>query len=737
MTSPRITSPDFRPSYLAATIATGAVLLLYLITLSPTTAMWDTSEYMSAAYTFGLPHPPGNPLFILIGRFFSIIPIAPSVAQRINVLAALSSAVAAGVWFLVAERVLASWITRRWPRIVGGALAALVGATSFTVWNQSVVNEKVYTVSLGIFAAIAWLTLRWLDAPDAPKADRNLILVAYLLGLGYANHMAGILPGPAVAIAVLMRRPATILRYRLILTAIAAAILGLTPFVTQPIRSAHFPEINMGQTTGCETRLEASCTFTSETLTRWKEHFNRDQYPKNNLLVRQAPFSAQIGMYWMYFKWQWLRDTHSEHQAWQAILAVVFLVLGLIGGYVHWKRHRVSFWFYGPFLFTITLLFIYLLNFKYGWTQAQHLGITDGALSEVRDRDYFFIWSFSAWSVWVALGLVYIWESLAAMAGNESVAAGKQFVVAPKRRSWLLAAPVLLIALIPLGTNWRSASRAGDTTTRDWAKDLLNSVEPYGVLITGGDNDTYPLWYAQEVEGIRKDVVVAVTSLLNTDWYARQMIRRPIYDYDAAKGPEIYRGKNWPKPSGPPMSMSLQDVAKMPPYIEMPQAQIFREGNIAATIPAGFLSRDQIIVLNIIKDTFPERPMFFSRTAGNYGERLGLESYLLTQGFARKLLPDTVTGVNNNAVLIRGEGWLDVERTFALWKTWEGIGSLKRMHDWTDRASANIPYTYVATGALLAEALNQTGRPKEAEQVYGTALEIAQATRLDELLARR
>jgi len=182
--------------------------------------------------------------------------------------------------------------------------------------------------------------------------------------------------------------------------------------------------------------------------------------------------------------------------------------------------------------------------------------------------------------------------------------------------------------------------------------------------------------------------------------------------------------------------MSLADVAKMPPYIELPQAQLFREGNILATIPAGFLSRDQLIVLNIIKDTFPERPLYFSRTAGNYGERLGLEPYLLTQGFARKLLPDTVSGTKDT-VLIRGEGWLDVPRTSALWKTWEGVGSLKRLHDWTDRASANIPYTYVATGALLAEALNQSGRSKEAEEVYGSALGIAQATRLDELLARR
>src|SRR6266545_7864396 len=97
---------DYGPSYLAASAAAFVVFLLYIATLSPSTAMWDTSEYIAAAYTFGLPHPPGNPLFVLLGRFFAILPIAPNVAMRINILAALSSAVAAGMWFLITERVL-------------------------------------------------------------------------------------------------------------------------------------------------------------------------------------------------------------------------------------------------------------------------------------------------------------------------------------------------------------------------------------------------------------------------------------------------------------------------------------------------------------------------------------------------------------------------------------------------------------------------------------------------------
>lgn len=242
---------DYRPSYLAAGIATVLVFLLYVATLGPTTAMWDTSEYMAAAFTFGTPHPPGNPLFILLGRTASILPIAPTAAQRINLLAAIASAVTAGLWFLVTERVLVTWLAERWQRIVAGAAAALIGATAFTVWNQSVVNEKVYTLSLGLFAITAWLTVRWCDDPDGPRADRTLVLIAYLLGLNYANHMAGILPGPAVAIAVLVRRPRTILRWKLILVAVGAALFGLTPFLIQPLRAAHFPAINMGETTGC------------------------------------------------------------------------------------------------------------------------------------------------------------------------------------------------------------------------------------------------------------------------------------------------------------------------------------------------------------------------------------------------------------------------------------------------------------------------------------------------------
>jgi hypothetical protein len=290
---------DYRPSYLAAAIVAGLVFLLYVITLAPSTAMWDTSEYIAAAYDFGLPHPPGNPFFIILGRFFAILPIAPNVAMRINILAALCSAGAAGMWFLVTERVLVGWLVERWQRIVGGSLAALIGATAFTVWAQSVVNEKVYTVSLLGLALVSWLIVRWCGEPDGRIPDRLLVLIAYLSGLGYANHMAGFLALPAVAVAVIVLRPRTLLRWKLLLAIAGALMLGMTPFLTQPLRAARFPGINEGEPTGCATAIGVGCTFSNATYERFMYNFNRGQYGKPALSDRQAPISAQIGMWWL------------------------------------------------------------------------------------------------------------------------------------------------------------------------------------------------------------------------------------------------------------------------------------------------------------------------------------------------------------------------------------------------------------------------------------------------------
>jgi hypothetical protein len=730
-----------RPSYRAAAIASGLVFVLYLITLAPSTAMWDTSEYIAAAYTLGLPHPPGNPFFVLLGRFFAVLPIAPNVAMRINILAALCSAGAAGMWFLVTERVLAGWLPERWQRIVGASVAALIGATAFTVWSQSVVNEKVYTVSLLGLALVSWLTVRWCDEPDDPKADRLLVMIAYLSGLGYANHMAGFLALPAVAAAVAIRRPATLLRWKLLLAVAAALLLGMTPFLTQPLRAGRFPAINEGEPTGCTIQIGVGCTLSRATYDRFMYNFNRGQYQKPPITERQVPFVTQVEMWWLYFRWQWLRDPFDSHPSLQNMLATLFLLLGGLGGYVHWKRDRNSFSYFGPLMFMVTIALIYYMNFKYGSSQATELGET--VPREVRDRDYFYLWSFSAWSVWAALGLVFVWETFAALVDRERSKVGSHPSDLPRRRSWMLATPVLAIAIVPLLANWKSASRAEQTDTADFAADLLNSVEPYGILVTAGDNDTFPLWYAQEVEGIRRDVIVACLSLLNTDWYTRQLLRRPIYEYDSLRGPALYRGKVWTKPSGPPLKLTMQQADAVPSVIELSAPQTFRKegSDILVDIqPRSFgdfggLERADVFVLYMIRDGYPERPFFFSRTTGGYPEELGFTSYTLTTGLARKLIP-RIPKEGNGILAVPGEGWFDLETTRLLWETvFRAPRSIARRELWVDRPSAGIPFLYLRTGLALSSALAQTGQTDEAARIRTQVVGIARATQLEDVLA--
>jgi hypothetical protein len=278
-------------------------------------------------------------------------------------------------------------------------------------------------------------------------------MIAYLFGLGYSNHMAGMLAVPAVGIAVLARYPQVLLRWRLLVVSVAVMILGITPFATQPIRSAYFPAINEGETTGCVDQIGWDCTFSERTYDAFMYNFNRGQYDKPALTDRKAPFPAQVGMWWLYFKWQWIRDAHEENPRWQFMAAMFFLFLGLVGGYVHWRRDRRSFWFFGPLMVTMTIGLIYYLNFKYGYSQAPQLG--DSVDREVRDRDYFYLWSFSAWSVWAALGLVFVWEAIAELFGADRVRLGDETVEQPYRRSWLLAS----LQCLRTGTRHRGAAR--------------------------------------------------------------------------------------------------------------------------------------------------------------------------------------------------------------------------------------------------------------------------------------
>ncbi|MDZ7631172.1 MAG: hypothetical protein U5K74_07450 [Gemmatimonadaceae bacterium] len=146
----------------------------------------------------------------------------------------------------------------------------------------------------------------------------------------------------------------------------------------------------------------------------------------------------------------------------------------------------------------------------------------------------------------------------------------------------------------------------------------------------------------------------------------------------------------------------------MPLYLPLDSAMVFTHQSIQAVIDPknlaqGVLERADILTLYMIRDNWGKRPMYFSRTSGNYGLSLGLGQYLLTQGLARKLLP-TPPGVSTDTVAVQGEGFVDVKRSLALWNTvFEGQQSIISRGDWVDKPSAGIPALYVSAGIVLAD----------------------------------
>src|SRR5213075_1558480 len=128
-------------------------------------------------------------------------------------------------------------------------------------------------------ALTSYLVLRWLDTAPGRQADRLLVLIAYLVGLGYAVHPAGLLTVPSVAAAVTVHRPRTLLRGRFIGLLAGALLVGASPFAVLPIRAAYQPFINESAVSACENgRLEVGCTFSAETARRLVGTIQREQY---------------------------------------------------------------------------------------------------------------------------------------------------------------------------------------------------------------------------------------------------------------------------------------------------------------------------------------------------------------------------------------------------------------------------------------------------------------------------
>jgi hypothetical protein len=644
-----------------------------VITLAPTVTLWDAGEFITAAKVLGIPHPPGTPLFVLVGHVWGGLVALGGYAWRLNLMSACFSAAGAGCLFLVTHRLLAG--EDRMLRIGGAAAAAIISAFTFTVWQNS--NEtEVYTVATFSIAAICWLCLRWRDLRGTQRAPHVLLLIVYVAALSIGNHLLALLVGPAVSLFIwhtLRAAPSPDVAERRVEWAewgalsalwivLVAVGLGSTPLlmlggvlfasglvaciltgsVAFPLLALSVAAVGVSTyaflyiRSGLQPLLDEA---DPETWANLIAVIRREQYGARGLLDNPllppgsgnpgrtaAMFLQQVINYFQYWSWQWGRTLPL---AGMLLTTLLFTVLGWLGFDLTQRRDRGVAWLLGALWLVTGLGLVVYMNFKPGFSLFWDRYLTIDQ-HEVRERDYFFTVSFQVWGVLAGIGLVRAvrWAARAA---------------APPR--WALGAAAAA-ALLPFVLNFRAASRRHGpdaTIARDFAYNLLQSVEPYGVIFTFGDNDTFPVWYLQEVEAVRQDVTLINLSLANLDWYLQQLSTRPTRPFDPKGAPAVYRALAPPQPpAGPPLRLTPEQIAEMQP-VQIGQDGAIRAGGLALPVHKGqvFRTADQVI-LYTIATYVPTRPVTFGVSSGR-GSWLGLDPHLVFQGLVFKVYPQADT----------------------------------------------------------------------------------------------
>jgi len=410
------------------------------------------------------------------------------------------------------------------------------------------------------------------------------------------------------------------------------------------------------------------------------------------------------------------------------------LIIGLIGALWHFKRNQKDAGVVGLLFFFTGIAIVLYLN--------------QNPL-QPRERDYAYAGSFYAFAIWIGLGVAAIAEWL-----KPKLSATTGGVLATV--ICLLAAPVLMAE-----ENWNDHNRSEKTTTRDFAIDYLESCAPNAILFTYGDNDTYPLWYVQEVEGVRPDVRIVNLSLLGTDWYVRQMKKKvneadglPItmpnekfeqgvrdviyyYDYKLEGNVELKNIFDVLTSDNEGDKVTLQDGSReniLPTKnlkITINPAEVLATKTVSSemkdsiapaiewTYNQNYVTKAELAMFDILAHNNWKRPIYFAVTvpSENY---IGLQKYLYNEGFAYRLLPlkpAVVDSTQQAPELLNTQAmYNNVVKKFK----W---GNMKNA-SYLDPESTRMIATIIKTFNTVAEKLIQEGKTEEAKITLKKALEV-------------
>ena len=491
-------------------------------------------------------------------------------------------------------------------------------------------------------------------------------------------------------------------------------------------------------------------------------------------------FDYQIGyMYWRYFMWnftgrqddiQGKMDLHGNWISGFDSLDEYFLGMSQenLPSDVRNNKARNTYYFLPLLLGLIGLFFLFNKDKKLFWTMLVFFLFTGIAIQvytnvrpfEPRERDYSLVGSFYVFALWIGFGVFAIYEKFSDFS-----------------KSSLLAPLVSLVCLVVVpgilaSQNWDDHDRSKRKTAHAMAIQYLESCDPNAIIFTIGDNDTFPLWYAQEIEGIRRDVRVVCTSLFNVDWYIDQMKRKayesaPIpsslsheqykwgtrdyiikelvtkdtlsldqflgfitSDDERTKYKHVLQQQGYDTSGQRNQDLNANYLPTENVRIPVDKLTVLKNGivkvqdsslivpHIDIKIKGPALYKNRLMMLDIIANNNWERPIYF--TGGAFGDEdyIWMKDYLQLDGLVYKLVPIKTTVDKNNPFDM---GRIDTDKMYNMVTNWDwgNNGDPEMYHDVETRRNS---LTYRGNLARLIEALIKEGKLEKAEQIADLAM---------------
>ncbi len=422
-------------------------------------------------------------------------------------------------------------------------------------------------------------------------------------------------------------------------------------------------------------------------------------------------------------------------------------ILGLIGLYFHINKYSKDSLVVGLLFFFTGIAILFYLN---------------QPPNQPRERDYAYAGSFYAFAIWIGIGVMAIYNFITKLKFAQKI---KHSYVAIS--TTLLC--ILLVPVIMASEGWDDHDRSNRYTALDFASDYLNSCAPNAILFTNGDNDTFPLWYAQEVEGIRTDIRVVNLSLLNTDWYADQM-KQKVYKSDPVpfsmtidqfrqggtrdfvqfyedttlvplnKFEELKNIIQYIASDDPSTKYSMKSgnheipVATFPTknfYINVDTVKVLNNGTLTKnlakyvvpkvqwTYNKSYIYKNNLVVLDLLAHFNWDRPIYFATSSGP-STFLGLQKYFQLEGLAYRFVPATLPP-NDYA----GEGYINTAIMYDNMMNKFKFGNINNPNNYFDEeTNLSMARNLRMSFARLALALVKEGKKDSAIKVLDRSFEV-------------